>query len=47
VNVTPGKYALNQWVRVTGVFYPIGKEAVVAQTQIVPIPTPKNPYLTP
>jgi uncharacterized repeat protein (TIGR03943 family) len=47
VNVTPGQYATNQWVQVTGVFYPIGKDAVVAQTKIVKIPTPKNPYLTP
>lgn len=47
VDVTPGKYVQEDWVRVTGTFYPIGKEAIVDADVVAPIPRPNNPYLTP
>jgi uncharacterized repeat protein (TIGR03943 family) len=46
VGAPPGKFAEDQWVRVTGTFYPVGRENVVDASSIAPIPRPEEPYLT-
>ena len=43
----PGKFAEDDWVRVTGNFYPLAEEAIVDATEIVPVPRPKRPYISP
>lgn len=47
VNVTPGEFADEEWVEVTGTIYPIGREVIVDATDIVKVPRPDRPYLTP
>ena len=42
----PGEFDNDQWVRVTGKFYPLAEEAIVDATEIVPVPRPKRPYLS-
>ena len=43
----PGKFAKDQWVRVTGNLYPLAEEAVVDATEIVAVPRPDHPYISP
>jgi len=45
VGAPPGKFAEDQWVRVSGAFYPVGREVVVDADQVRAIPQPKDPYL--
>jgi uncharacterized repeat protein (TIGR03943 family) len=45
VGAPPGKFDEDQWVRVSGAFYPVGKEVVVDASEIEPIPLPDDPYL--
>jgi uncharacterized repeat protein (TIGR03943 family) len=45
--VPPGEFAKDQWVRVTGNFYPLAEEAIVDATEIVPVKRPKRPYISP
>jgi uncharacterized repeat protein (TIGR03943 family) len=45
--VPPGKFAKDQWVRVTGNFYPLAQEAIVDATDIVGVDRPKRPYISP
>jgi uncharacterized repeat protein (TIGR03943 family) len=45
VGAPPGEFAEDQWVRVSGTFYPLGSEAVVDAGQIRAIPQPDRPYL--
>ena len=40
-----GRFDEDQWVRVSGAFYPVGKEVVVDASEIEPIPQPDDPYL--
>jgi uncharacterized repeat protein (TIGR03943 family) len=47
VNVTPGEFADEDWVEVTGTIYPIGREVIVDATDIVKVERPDRPYLTP
>jgi uncharacterized repeat protein (TIGR03943 family) len=47
VNVTPGRFEDDAWVEVTGPIYPIGREVIVDASQIVEVPRPERPYLTP
>ena len=47
VNVTPGTFEPNDWIEVTGPIYPIGREVIVNATEIVEVPRPERPYLTP
>ncbi len=47
VNVTPGKYKSNEWVSVTGTMYPIGRDVIIDESSIKPVPRPADPYLTP
>jgi uncharacterized repeat protein (TIGR03943 family) len=46
VGAPPGRFAEDQWVRVTGTFYPVGREVVVDASLITRIERPENPYLT-
>jgi uncharacterized repeat protein (TIGR03943 family) len=45
VGAPPGRFDEDQWVRVSGAFYPVGKEVVVDASEIEPIPLPDDPYL--
>jgi len=47
VNVTPGAFANDTWVEVTGIIYPLGREVIVDATQITEVDRPDRPYLTP
>jgi uncharacterized membrane protein YcgQ (UPF0703/DUF1980 family) len=47
VGVPPGVYASEDWIRVIGRVYPVGREVLVAAESIEPIPVPAQPYLTP
>lgn len=45
VGAPPGRFDEDQWVRVSGAFYPVGREVVVDASEIEPIPQPDDPYL--
>jgi uncharacterized repeat protein (TIGR03943 family) len=45
VGVPPGRFEEDQWVRVSGTFYPVGREVVVAASSVRAIPQPDDPYL--
>jgi uncharacterized repeat protein (TIGR03943 family) len=47
VNVPPGRFAPDDWVRVIGRIYPLGNEILVDASTIEAIPQPDRPYLTP
>jgi uncharacterized membrane protein YcgQ (UPF0703/DUF1980 family) len=47
VNVTPGQFANEDWVEVTGTIYPIGREVIVDASSIAEVARPDHPYLTP
>ena len=47
VNVTPGRFADEDWVEVTGTIYPLGREVIVDATAITAMDRPDRPYLTP
>ncbi len=47
VNVTPGRFANEDWVQVTGTIFPIGREVIVDASDIVAVERPDHPYLTP
>ena len=46
-SVPPGRFEKDQWVRVTGNFYPLAQEAIVDATEIVEVQRPKKPYISP
>jgi len=46
VNVTPGAFAVDEWVEVTGPIYPLGREVIVSASAIVAVERPDRPYLT-
>ena len=45
VGAPPGRFREDQWVRVSGSFYPVGREVVVDASSIRAIPQPEDPYL--
>ncbi|HEV3474896.1 MAG TPA: TIGR03943 family protein [Actinomycetota bacterium] len=45
VGAPPDRFRTDEWVRVSGTFYPVGREVVVDAAAIEPIPRPDNPYL--
>ena len=47
VGVPPGEFKEDEWVRVEGAMYPLGREVIVDLSEITPVPRPKNPYLSP
>jgi putative membrane protein len=47
VGTVPGRFETDAWVRVTGLLYPLGSQAVVQAERVDEIPRPDDPYLTP
>jgi len=47
VDAPPGKFEVNQWVRVKGTIYPIGRDVILQASSIVPVEKPAQPYLSP
>lgn len=49
VGLLPADYADDEWLRVTGTVYPVGREVLVAadSSTVQRIPVPDQPYLTP
>jgi uncharacterized repeat protein (TIGR03943 family) len=47
VNVPPGRFQPDDWVRVTGRIYPLGSEILVDASAVQAILQPDRPYLTP
>jgi uncharacterized repeat protein (TIGR03943 family) len=47
VNVTPGQFSNEDWVRVRGTIYPLGREVIVDASDISAVERPDHPYLTP
>lgn len=47
VGLQTAAYQNDEWVSVTGLVYPVGREVLVEGTGAVPIPVPDQPYLTP
>lgn len=45
VGVPPGRFESDDWVRVTGRIYPIGKQVVVDATSVQAVKRPERPYL--
>jgi putative membrane protein len=47
VGAPPGAFEPDQWVKVEGRIYPIGREVLMAAEHVEAIPAPDVPYLTP
>lgn len=47
VGAPPGKFKEDEWVRVEGAMYPLGREVIVDATEVVGVPRPEDPYLSP
>lgn len=47
VGAPPGRFKEDQWVRVTGAMYPLGREVIVDAQEVVGVDRPKRPYLNP
>jgi putative membrane protein len=47
VNVTPGQFSNEDWVRVQGTIYPLGREVIVDASDVTAVERPDRPYLTP
>ena len=45
VGAPPGLFKPDDWVRVTGKIYPVGKQVVVDATSVDPVKRPRHPYL--
>ncbi len=47
VGAPPGKFKEDQWVRVEGAMYPLGREVIVDASKVTGVERPKRPYLSP
>ena len=47
VGAPPGRFKADEWVRVSGRFYPLGRDVIVDSSDIVKVERPKRPYLSP
>lgn len=47
VGAPPGQFKSDQWVRVSGAMYPLGREVIVDATDVVKVDRPERPYLQP
>lgn len=47
VGAPPGELSNDDWVRVEGAMYPLGREVIVDASAVEPVPKPKHPYLNP
>lgn len=46
-NAPPGEFKPDQWVRVTGKVYPLGREVIVDASTVTSVQRPAHPYLNP
>lgn len=46
VGAPPGQFKADDWVRVTGRIYPIGKQVVIDASEVRAVPRPEHPYLS-
>jgi uncharacterized repeat protein (TIGR03943 family) len=47
VNVPAGQFEEEEWVQVTGTVFPLGREVIINANEVVSVPRPDPPYLTP
>ncbi|MDQ3985990.1 MAG: TIGR03943 family protein [Actinomycetota bacterium] len=47
VGAPPGKFKADDWVRVEGAMYPLGREVIVDVSSVTAVDRPKRPYLQP
>ncbi|MDQ3957239.1 MAG: TIGR03943 family protein [Actinomycetota bacterium] len=47
VGAPPGEFEEDDWVRVTGAMYPLGRDVIVDASEVAAVPRPKRPYLNP
>jgi uncharacterized repeat protein (TIGR03943 family) len=47
VGAPPGQFKDDEWVRVSGRLYPLGRDVIVDSSDIVKVERPKRPYLSP
>jgi uncharacterized repeat protein (TIGR03943 family) len=47
VGAPPGRFSTDQWVRVSGSFFPLGEQSVVQASEVERVARPKHPYLNP
>lgn len=47
VGAPPGNFKEDEWVRVFGRIYPIGKEVIIDAAEVIEVDRPKHPYLNP
>lgn len=47
VNAPPGEFKPDDWVRATGKLYPLGREVILDASEVVKVPKPEHPYLSP
>ncbi len=47
VGAPPGEFKSDQWVRVQGAMYPLGREVIVDASEVVRVERPEKPYLQP
>jgi uncharacterized membrane protein YcgQ (UPF0703/DUF1980 family) len=47
VDAPPGRFSPDDWVRVTGQMYPLGREIIVVASEVQGVDKPKHPYLYP
>ena len=47
VGAPPGRLKPDEWVRVSGSMYPLGREVIVDAREVEKVPRPKRPYLSP
>lgn len=46
VDAPPGRFKADEWVRVSGKFYPLGRDVIVDSSDIAVVERPKRPYLS-
>jgi uncharacterized repeat protein (TIGR03943 family) len=47
VDAPPGRFASDEWVRVSGRLYPLRGEVLLAASSVSPVARPEHPYLSP
>jgi uncharacterized repeat protein (TIGR03943 family) len=47
IGAPPGRFANDDWVRVTGAFYPLGNDFLIQATEVEKVDRPKHPYISP
>jgi uncharacterized repeat protein (TIGR03943 family) len=47
VGAPPGEFEADDWVRVSGAMFPLGREVIVDASTVAGVPRPEHPYLTP